>query len=63
VENIWIPDEGLERRGRNYVMERDTNSEIRSYERQASGKNGYFVYCLRKLTELVIEPPGHKFNI
>jgi hypothetical protein len=63
VENIWIPDERLETRGHNYVMERVNNSEIRSYERQASGKNGYLVYCHRKLTELVIELPGHKFYI
>jgi len=57
-----MPEERLERRGYNYIMERDTNSEIRSYESRVSGKNSSFIYCLLKLSELVRRPPGHNFS-
>jgi len=63
VEDIWMPEERLERRGYNYIMERVTNSKIRSYENQVSGKNSSFIYCLIKLPELVRRPPGQKFCI
>jgi hypothetical protein len=53
VEDVWMPDERLERSGCNYVMEGFTNSELRSYERQILGKNSYFIYCLLKVPELV----------
>jgi hypothetical protein len=61
VEDIWMPDERLERRGHKYVMERVRNEEIRSCERQASGKN--FNLLLLKLPKLVRKLPGHKFYI
>jgi len=61
VEDIWMPDERLKRRGHKYIMEMLTNSEIRSSERQALGKN--FHLLLLKLPKLVRKHPGHKFYI